>query len=308
MTKRRIDRVSVFAECDAVVKDLPNEKITSRLIGTRMGVSQTAVYKLVKLWRDEEKKKEEELISQTQMSPKFVTALLTEVDTRVTAMRELDEKERLQMSQEMDEMAEQVGALEAEITSLREELKGKTIELATTNEKLEQATTSLTTAQNDHSEQTEQLKLDHKSAVEAQKAIHEGAIEKLETRNRELSGKLDTKGIELQDMTKDFAKAEIKAEAYDGLSKELADLKARAEDLVGQNATLKAKEGATAMTIANLEASNADNIAQRNTAQQALAQANTRLTDVQNTLQIKTLECATLEATLKGKESEAAPE
>ncbi|WP_394139279.1 hypothetical protein [Vibrio chagasii] len=40
MTKKRIDHVSVFAGCNAVVKDLPNEKITSRLIGTRMGVSQ----------------------------------------------------------------------------------------------------------------------------------------------------------------------------------------------------------------------------------------------------------------------------
>ncbi|MFV8460417.1 hypothetical protein ACNO7T_04635 [Vibrio campbellii] len=58
MTKKRIDRVSVFAKCDAVVKDPPRESITSRLIGARMGVSQTAVYKLVKLWREEEKQKQ----------------------------------------------------------------------------------------------------------------------------------------------------------------------------------------------------------------------------------------------------------
>lgn len=187
MTKKRIDRVSVFSECDAVVKDLPNERITSRLIGTRMGVSNTAVYKLVKQWREEAKKAQEELISQTQMSSKFVGALLAEVDARVTEMRQLDEQASTKMSQEMDEMAEQVGTLEAEILSLREQLDGRTIDLATTNEKLEQA---------------------------------------------------------------------------------------------------------TAMTIANLEASNADNIIQRNNAQEALAKVNTRLTDVQNALQSKTLECA----------------
>ncbi|WP_264877864.1 hypothetical protein [Vibrio agarivorans] len=258
MTKKRIDRVSVFAECDAVVKDLPNERITSRLIGTRMGVSNTAVYKLVKQWREEAKKAQEELISQTQMSSKFVGALLTEVDARVTEMRQLDEQESTQMSQEMDEMAEQVGTLEAEIISLREQLDGRTIELATANEKLE-------------------------------------------TQNKDLNDKLEAKGVELQGMTKDYAKAQVKAEAYDDLSKELADLKAKAEDLVGQNATLQAKQEATAMTISNLEASNADNIAQRNNAQEALALVNARLTDAQNALQTKTLECATLEATIGNK-------
>ncbi|MEZ9527470.1 hypothetical protein AB4148_00710 [Vibrio sp. 10N.286.51.F4] len=307
MPKTRIDRVSVFAECDTVAKDLPNEKITSRLIGSRMGVSQTAVYKLVGLWREEEKTKQEDLVSKTQMSSKFVTALLSEVDARVTEMRQLDEKERLQMSQEMDEMAEQVGTMESDIQSLREQLEEKTKALATANERLEQATASLTTAQNDHAEQTEQLQLDHKSAIESLKTSHEETIEKLETQNKELSDKLDAKGVELQGMTKDFAKAQVKAEAYDGLSKELTDLKTKAENLVGQNATLKAKEEATAMTIANLEASNADNITQRNNAQEALAQVNTRLTDVQNALQTKTLECVSLETTLKGKESEAAP-
>lgn len=37
MTKKYIDCVSIFAECDAVVEDLPRESIASRLISTHLG-------------------------------------------------------------------------------------------------------------------------------------------------------------------------------------------------------------------------------------------------------------------------------
>lgn len=37
MTKKYIDCVSIFAECDALVEDLPRESITSRLISTYIG-------------------------------------------------------------------------------------------------------------------------------------------------------------------------------------------------------------------------------------------------------------------------------
>ncbi|MFL7015455.1 hypothetical protein AB6D16_009165 [Vibrio cyclitrophicus] len=307
MSKKRVDRISVFAECDAVVKDLPNEKITSRLIGTRMGVSQTSVYKLVKQWRDEEKQKAEELISKTQMSTKFVGALMSEVDTRVTEMRQLDEQERLQMSQEMDEMAEQVGSLEAEIQSLREQLEVRTVSLATTEQKLEQVTNDLATAKDSHADQIVQLEAKHQSATEALSEQHENAITKAEKQAEELDSKLEAKTSELQAMTRDFAKAELKAESFDTVTAELTDLKNQLSELIAESANLKAQRDATAKTIENLEASNADNIEQRNRAQEDLAKLNTRLTETQTELQAQSLENVALKSALNDKDALVTP-
>ncbi|MEZ9466409.1 hypothetical protein [Vibrio breoganii] len=303
MSKKRVDRLSVFAECDAVVKDLPNEKITSRLIGTRMGVTQTAVYKLVKQWHEEEKQKAEELISKTQMSTKFVGALMAEVDTRVAEMRQLDEKERLHLSQEMDEMAEQVGSLEGEIQNLREQLESRTVALATTEQKLEQFINDLATAKDSHTEQITQLEAKHQSASEALTEQHISAMTKAEKQAEELDSKLEAKTSELQVMTRDFAKAELKAESFDTVTAELTDLKTQLSELVTESANLKAQRDATAKTIENLESSNADNIEQRNRAQEELAKLSTRLTETQSELQTQSIENVALQSALQDKDA-----
>ncbi|MFA0440184.1 hypothetical protein AB4560_09690 [Vibrio sp. 10N.222.51.C12] len=304
MTEKQIDRTSVFATCDAMVKDQPNAKITNRLVASQMGVSPTAVYKFVKQWREDMKNKQEELITQTKMSSKFVTALLAEVNERVTEMRQLDESERIQVSLEMDDMAEQVASLEVSLRDLRKQLETRTVALATTEEKLEQANNALASAESFHTEQIAQLESEQAASTKDLVEDHGKALTKLEEQIESLTEKLETKTSELQVMTKDFAKAQVKAEEYDTLVEVHAHTTEKLEVLINQNATLKAQQEATAMNIANLEASNADNIEQRNRAQEELKEVATNLRKTLEELQTKTLEFVTLEAGLQEKKEE----
>ncbi|MEZ9949959.1 hypothetical protein BCV02_01205 [Vibrio breoganii] len=275
----------IWAACDDMLREgKERREITGRKVASRAEVewSHTTVMPYVTSWHDEQTKEEQKMLAQTSMSIHFVKALKSEVEERVTALRQIDAQQNEVMAVQLSDMVTENQALETQLSTLKAELEQKTTQLGSATSKLEQVQSSLEelslelkdrTAK--WEEMTEKTANSHASALSALNSKHSEAVDKLNTR-------VDDKSKEISDLAARLALAELKAGQHEKLSEDLMNANESVLKLTNENMRLSAEMSATKDTVQNLTESLSDTKKQRDKAQEATENAMAKLDETQS--------------------------
>ncbi|AWG77739.1 hypothetical protein [Vibrio parahaemolyticus] len=287
----------IWAVCDEMLREGKERKeITGRKVAERKDVkwSHTTVTPYVTSWHDDRTKAEQDMLAKTQMSPHFVKALKSEVEDRVTKLREIDANQYAVMHEQLGDMVAENGLLEVEVEKLKAELEDKSSKLVAVNTELEQAKKAQEALSEELKEKTaqyeaklEKANTDHSAALSEANAQHAQAVEKLNTR-------LDDKSSEVSDLNAKLALADLKASQHEQLTQDLAAANESVLSLTNENMRLNAEMTATKKTVQTLTETLSDTKAQRDKAQNASDEAVSKLEVAQQKLNDSLLEAAKL--------------
>lgn len=172
-------RKLIFLECETMENENAPD-ISSRTVAARPGIAwgKSTVSKYVTEWHHIKDGKLLEVLEQTRMSPHFVTALNTEIETRMTDKSEMFKKTIERLGTELKNVTEDLEATELKTTQLEietSELRVNSAELKTEHKNLNaKYNETVETLNNKYNEETARL---NKSIIESN-----GKIEALHTR------------------------------------------------------------------------------------------------------------------------------